>query len=51
VIAWDSAWAGSNAEWDAAGAGLSAGETVTGVMAYRFNRRRIQPRMATDVGN
>lgn len=51
VIAWDAAWGGSDAEWDAEGAGLAAGEPVTGVMTYRFNRRRVTPRIATDIGN
>jgi hypothetical protein len=51
VIAWDAAWGGTNTEWDAEGTGLAAGEPVTGVMTYRFNRRRITPRVAADVGN
>ncbi len=51
IVAYDDVWQGSTTDWDTAGAGLGAGEPLTGVLFYRFDRRRIMPRTTADVGN
>ena len=51
IVAWDSFYAGGQATWttEAAAAAADMTPTVTGVMFYRFNRRRICPRTAADI--
>lgn len=51
ILAWDECYAGSTSEWTAEGAGLTSGEPINGVMFYRYNRRRLMPRLAGDIGN
>jgi large repetitive protein len=51
LLAHDAAWQGTTTQWNAAGAALAPGAPVTGVMTYRFERRRIVPRLPGDVGN
>jgi len=51
IVAWNNVYSGTATEWDAEGTALAAAEPVTGVMSYRFNRRRIMPRTAADIGN
>jgi large repetitive protein len=51
IIAWDNVWQGTQTQWNAEGAALMPGQPVTGVMFYRFDRRRIMPRLPADVGN
>ena len=51
ILAWGAMWPGTATEWDAEAATLAAGEPVTGVMFYRFDRRRIMPRSAADIGD
>jgi hypothetical protein len=51
VVIWNAAWEGDDAAWSAEMAGLAAGEPVTGVMTFRFERTRITPRVGADVGN
>ncbi len=48
VIAGTTMWSGSIASWTAQGAAFQAGHAITGVMSYRFNRRRIDPRSVGD---
>jgi cytosine/adenosine deaminase-related metal-dependent hydrolase len=48
VNGWDSMYEGTDVQWTAAAAALGAGDTVTGVVGYRFSSVRIQPRLLTD---
>jgi hypothetical protein len=51
VIAWDRFYADGEASWtsEATAAAADGSPTVTGVMTYRFDRRRIAPRSAADI--
>ena len=51
IIAWDRFYADGQASWtsEAAAAAADMTPTVTGVMFYRFDRRRIVPRTAADI--
>ncbi len=51
ILAWDAAYEGTEAEWDAEGAALAASEPFIGVIGYRYGRVRITPRIASDIGN
>jgi hypothetical protein len=51
IIAWDRFYADGQTSWtsEAAAAAADMTPTVTGVMFYRFDRRRIVPRVAADI--
>jgi hypothetical protein len=51
IIAWDRFYADGQSSWnsEATAAAADMSPTVTGVMFYRFDRRRIVPRTAADI--
>ena len=49
IVVHDDLYQGSAAEWTAEATAAGQTPTVTGVMGYRFNERRIQPRTAADI--
>jgi cytosine/adenosine deaminase-related metal-dependent hydrolase len=48
INGWDAMYEGTDPQWTAAAAALAAGDTVTGILGYRFNSVRIMPRHITD---
>jgi hypothetical protein len=51
IVAWDRFYSDGQASWtsEATAAAADMTPTVTGVMFYRFDRRRIVPRTAADI--
>jgi imidazolonepropionase-like amidohydrolase len=49
VVAWNRFYGGGSTEWTSEASTAGSSPTVTGVMHYRYNRRRICPRSAADI--
>jgi hypothetical protein len=49
VIGWGAMYPGTATDWQTASAGVTAGDTITGVLTYRYNAVRIMPRQASDL--
>jgi len=49
ILVWDTAWQGTTAEWTSENTAAGPGTDVTGVMYFRYERRRILPRTAADI--